>query len=214
VHMEPSESRHQCLIYEGESSHHLPTLVGVVREKLRYNYRCLFLDCAPMVVGMRLALGAGGVNVMSEVAAGRLVMTSERNYLIRGRRFEIEPMMQGLARALQDALDSGFEGLWASGNIGWELGPERNFSQLLEYEWKLEDFVRDNPRMSGICQYHRDTLPREALIDGVLSHSRVFVDPTRSLANPHAADRQTYRKESRENPTLEEFVQHICVLTA
>jgi len=166
-----------------------------------------------MVVGMRLALGAAGVSVMSEKAAGRLVMTSERNYLIRGRRFELERMMQGLASALQDALDSGFEGLWASGNIGWELGPERNFSQLLEYEWKLEDFIRDNPRMGGICQYHRDTLPSEALIDGVLSHSTVFVDHARLLVNPHAVERKSYRKESRENPALEEFVQGICGLT-
>ena len=185
-----------------------------MRDKLRQNFRCMFLDSAPMVIGMRLSLATAGVDVMSEMASGRLMLTSERNYLIRGRRFDAHRMMQGLAAALQEALNSGFEGLWATGNIGWELGPARDFSQLLEYEWQLEDFVREHPQFGGICQYHRDTLPRDAMIDCVLSHSTVFVDQTRMLMNPHVADPGTYQKQSRENPAIQEFVKEVCHLTA
>ena len=192
----------------------MPTLVGAMRDKLRKNFRCMFLDSAPMVTGMRVSLATAGVDVMSEMASGRLMLTSERNYLIRGRRFDADRMMQGLSAALQEALNSGFEGLWATGNIGWELGPARDFSQLLEYEWQLEDFVREHPQFGGICQYHRDTLPREAMTDCVLSHSTVFVDQTRTLTNPHVADPGTYQKKSRENPAIEKFVQEVCHLTA
>jgi hypothetical protein len=203
-------SRHQCLIYDGAPSRHLPMLARVMRQKLNQGYRCMFLDSAPMVLGMRSHLAAAGVDTISEVANGRLVMSSERNYLIGGRRFDVDRMLQALAGAVQGALGGGFEGLWASGNIGWELGPERDFSQLLEYEWQLDGFIRENPGLQGICQYHRDTLPREAVVDGVLSHSSLVVDEARSLINPHACSRELFRKDSKDNPHFEPFVQGVC----
>jgi hypothetical protein len=203
-------SRHQCLIYDGAPSRHLPMLARVMRQKLNQGYRCMFLDSAPMVLGMRSQLAAAGVDTISEVANGRLVMSSERNYLIGGRRFDVDRMLQALAGAVQGALGGGFEGLWASGNIGWELGPERDFSQLLEYEWQLDGFIRDNPGLQGICQYHRDTLPREAVVDGVLSHSSLVLDQGRSLINPHARSREAFRAEWKNNPHFEPFLQGVC----
>lgn len=203
-------SRHQCLIYDGPPSRHLPMLARVMRQKLNQGYRCMFLDSAPMVVGMRSQLAAIGVDVMSNVASGRLVMSSERNYLIGGRRFDVDRMLQALAEAVQSALGGGFEGLWATGNIGWELGPERDFSQLLEYEWQLESFIRNNPGLQGICQYHRDTLPGVAVTDGLLSHSSLVVDEARSLINPHVCARETFRAESKTNPHFDSFVQGVC----
>jgi len=40
-----------------------------------------------------------------------------------------------------------------------ELGSEKNFGKLLEYECGLEEMFRDLPALSGVRQYHRDTLP-------------------------------------------------------
>lgn len=203
-------SRHQCLIYDGAPSRHLPMLARVMRQKLNQGYRCMFLDSAPMVVGMRSYLAAAGVDVIADVASGRLIMSSERNYLIGGRRFDVDRMLGAIADAVQSALGGGFEGLWASGNIGWELGPERDFSQLLEYEWQLDGFIRENPGLQGICQYHRDTLPAEAVTDGLLSHASLVVDEARSLINPHLCAREAFRKDSRDNPNFEPFVQGLC----
>ena len=45
--------------------------------------------------------------------------------------------------------------------MSWEFGPGKDFSKLLEYEWRLEKFLTQRPAMSGIYQYHTDTLPRE-----------------------------------------------------
>ena len=33
------------------------------------------------------------------------------------------------------ALDDGYSGLWATGDMSWEFGPAKDFSMLLEYEW-------------------------------------------------------------------------------
>src|ERR1700744_677186 len=72
-----SAPRHQCLIYKGAPSKPLPALVEAMREKLRQNYRCLYLNSPPMVAGLRSYLAAAGVDVAQEVARGRLILSSE-----------------------------------------------------------------------------------------------------------------------------------------
>ena len=177
--------RHQCLIYEGAPSRHLPTLAAIMRQKLQQNYRCLYLNSVPMVAGMRSYLAAAGVDVAYEVERAALLLTSEQGHLIDGSRFDIDQMMQGLESNLDEALREGYDGLWATGDMTWEFGPEKDFSKLLEYEWRLEEFFRSHPQMGGVCQYHADTLPRNVVQQGLLVHRALFVNETLSLVNQH-----------------------------
>lgn len=94
-------------------------------------------------------------------------------------------MMHTLRDAVHQALHDGFHGLWATGDMSWEFGPKRDFSKLMEYECRLEEFIRQQPALSGICLYHADTLPREAMLDGLSTHSSLFLNETLSRMNPH-----------------------------
>jgi len=181
--MDPA-SRHQCLIYEGPPSRHLAALAEVVRQKLNENKRCLYLNSEPMVAGMRSYLAAAGVDVPHETANAKLVLSSERHHLADGRQFDVDQMIRALEGALKQALKDGYQGLWATGDMTWELGPDKDFSRLLEYEWRLEEFFRANPQLSGLCQYHVDTMPRHVARQGLQSHSSVFLNQTLSLINP------------------------------
>src|ERR1700722_5666523 len=155
-----SLSRHQCLIYEGSPSQSLRALAAVAQQKLNENCRCLYMNSPVMVAGMRCYLSAAGIDVAQEVAKANLVLSSDQRHLVNGR-FDIDRMMNTLEDALNQALNDGYDGLWATGDMTWELGPQRDFSKLLEYEWRLEDFFRGHPGIHGVCQYHADTLPRE-----------------------------------------------------
>ena len=68
-----------------------------------------------------------------------------------------------LGSTLKQALSEGYVGLWAAGDMTWEFGSESNFAKLEEYERRLDEFMRASPALSGICLYHRDTLPAHAL---------------------------------------------------
>ena len=85
-------------------------------------------------------------------------------------------MLQKLEDELDKALKEGYKGLWASGDMSWELGPEKNFEKLLEYEWKLEELFKRRKELHGICQYHYDTLSQQAVRRGLLMHSTVFIN--------------------------------------
>jgi hypothetical protein len=45
--------------------------------------------------------------------------------------------------ALDQALNDGYQGLWATGDMRWEFGPEKDFLKLLDYEWELEEFLQE-----------------------------------------------------------------------
>jgi len=178
--------RHRCLIYDGAPSRYLPSLATVIREQLRAGIRCLYLNSPTMVAGMRSYLAAAGVDVPLEVAKGSLIVSSDRTHLV-GTHFDVGRLMEQLEDAISQALNDGYRGLWASGDMAWELGTEQNFSKLLEYEWRLEELFLRRPSLSGICQYHSDTLPRQAVRDGFATHASIFINETLSRVNPYYA---------------------------
>ena len=174
--------RHQCLIYKGSPSRQLPAIAAVLQNKLNENYRCLYLDSPSMVAAMQSKLATIGVDVLDELDKTSLVLSSERDQIVEGR-FDADRMMQKLEAALQHALDDGFEGLWAVGDMSWEAGFHTAFGTLLDYEWRLEEFFRKHSQIQGICQYHADTLPRANLNVGVLAHPAFFINETLSRLN-------------------------------
>ena len=104
-------------------------------------------------------------------------------------------MMGMLEDFLQKSLVDGYAGLWATGDMTWELGPERDFSNLVEYEWRLEEFLRTHAQIGGICQYRADALPQEALRKGLLTHRGVFISETLSMVNPHYLPAESFPAE-------------------
>jgi hypothetical protein len=178
-----SESRHQCLIYEGSPSEKLSLLATILQQKLNKGYRCLYLNSAPMVAGMRSAISALGTDVASEIAKGRIVMISEP--VSEEGSFSIEGLLIKLEATLDEALSAGYKGLWASGDMTWEFAPENDFSKLLEYELKLEEMFKRRKELCGICQYHKDTLPRDAMRQALLVHPTIVINETLTRINPH-----------------------------
>lgn len=135
-----------------------------------------------MVAGLRSSLSAEGVDVASEIEKGRLVLSSEPVVSEEGE-FDVDSMLQKLEEAVDQATRDGCKGLFATGDMTWELGSEKNFSKLLEYEYKLDDLFQKWPTLSGVCQYHRDTLPPEVLRKALLTHPLIFVNETLSRIN-------------------------------
>jgi hypothetical protein len=201
--------RHQCLIYSGAPSRQLPALAARMREKIRQDYRCLYLNSRPMVAGMRSSLWAAGVDVDSEVARGRLMLSSDRPHLV-DERFEPDVMIRLLESAFEEALKDGHTGLWATGDMTWEMGQDEDFQKLVEYEWRLEKFFQQHPEMGGICQYHEDTLPRAMLRQGLVVHPGIFVSETLQLVNPEYVSVERLTTAMMHRPELDAAVERLC----
>jgi len=205
--------RHQCLIYQGAPSRQLPALAALMQEKLLRNHRCLYLNSPPMLAGIRSKLWAQGLDVDAAIARGDLILTSDRPHLVDGR-FNADRMMQHLETAFNDALRAGYAGLWATGDMTWEMGPDTDFMKLVEYEWHLEKFFHAHPQLCGICQYHRDTLPREVLRQGLVVHPSVFVSETLQLVNPEYVRPDQFSPGALEAIQLDAAIDRLCQPTS
>jgi hypothetical protein len=172
------------MVYDGAPSVHLGLVATAAAERLRSRYRCLYLNSPTMVAGFRMRLALEGVDAATEVSRGALVLSSDQDHLIGGE-FDAWRMLSKLSETLDHALDDGYAGLWASGDMLWEFGNEKNFSKLLEYELGLEELLRRRPELCGICQYHRETLPSQAVQIALYTHRSLYVNETFTRINPH-----------------------------
>lgn len=174
--------RHQCLVYEGPAHQQLRPLAAVIREKLGQHVRCLYLNSLPMLADMRSSLADAGVDVLREETNGSLILQSERPHLTDGQ-FNVQAMQRGLEVELLRALKDGYTGLWASGDMTWQLGPEPDVVKLIEYERGLDSFLRTHSEMSGVCQYHCDSLPEGTARLALVIHPGVFINESLSRIN-------------------------------
>jgi hypothetical protein len=172
------------MIYQGSPARQLSGLTSLIQAKLRLNRRCLYLNSPAMVAGIRSYLAAAGVDVAEEIRRGALVLSSSQDHLIEGR-FDPDAMLALLADAVAESRRDGFAGLWATGDMTWELGGEDNLPKLLEYECGLERLFRETPHLCGICQYHEEMFPPDAIHAAVRTHRGVFVSETLSRLNPY-----------------------------
>ena len=186
---------HQCMIYAGSPVQHLHGLATVAKDRLRANWRCMYLNNPQMVGEMRSSLSWVGVEVARELERGSLVLSSSQEQL-RDGHFDVDRMLRMIEDAVDEALNLGYEGLWATGDMSWEFGHEKNFAKLLEYEYALDRLFERQPALSGICQYHAETLPTDAVQWGLCTHRSVYVNEMHSQKNPHyePATLLTYRR--------------------
>jgi hypothetical protein len=201
--------RHQCHIYEGAPSKTLKTMAAIIDQKLKGNVRCLYLNSPAMIAGLRSTLAALGIDVEHQLERGALILSSDQDHLAGGR-FDPRAMLGMLETTLDQALEAGYLGLWASGDMSWELGPERDPQVILNYEWGLEEIFLRRPQLSGICQYHADTLPRDLMRYGLAAHRSAVVNQTLSRENPHYLRPWS---EGKPSQALGALVDDLCVFT-
>ncbi|HTC34662.1 MAG TPA: MEDS domain-containing protein [Bryobacteraceae bacterium] len=177
-------ARHQCMIYEGSPTKHLPGLAALIYAKLKTHHRCLYLNSPPMLAGIRSYLYTAGVDVDLEVRRGALVLSSDQSHLVKGC-FNVAKMLALLVAAVEEAIQDGYTGLWAAGDMTWELGSEMNLDILFDYEQGLEEVFRRYPALGGVCMYHRDTLPINAVGAGLHLHQALYINETLTRMNPY-----------------------------
>ena len=166
--------RHKCLIYDGALSEQLPVVLPFLLDGLRNNWRCLYVGSPEAAQMVEQALAANGVNTACEAGRGALVISSERGHLSEGT-FDPGQLAEWLSKSINDAVHTGFKGLCATGDMRWELGEDRNFEYLPEYEARLEQLFRTKP-LRCICQYHRNTVPPHAIRNALVTHRITYLE--------------------------------------
>jgi hypothetical protein len=165
---------HACLFYENQDEQ-FAIAAEYVKQGLARNERCLYVcdDCTHDEVVA--ALGGAGIDVARETGRGALlIVTTDQAHLDRGR-FDVEAMLKMLSHAVEQALDAGFAGLRATGEMTWLLQGAPGTDRAIEYESLMNQFY-PTVRAMGLCQYNHARLPAEPLDGALRTHAHVIVD--------------------------------------
>ena len=164
-----SHGDHCCLLFSS-SEDQVKTTAPFLGYGLERDERCIYVGDEDSIEALRAGLRNEGINVDVEMQRNRLVLSSNHDYLEKGR-FETGKMLGFLQQAYDAALADGFSALRAAGDISWEIGPDRDFKDVVYYETLLDVFFLGK-RMVGMCQYHRERCPPDVLA-GILNTHRI-----------------------------------------
>ena len=173
---------HICTLFSSPAEQ-LTAAIEYIQGGLARGERCLYVCCEHSVRKFRAALRKAGIDVAREEKRGALVIVTKEQVHLKGGRFEVDAMISLLEAAVRDALDAGFAGLCAAGDMTWVLEGAPGTERLAEYESRLNAFYESH-RALGLCQYNRNTLPPAVLDHCMATHRYVRMEGSILLENP------------------------------
>ena len=198
---------HVCALYCTQEEQ-LAAAVEYIRGGLERGERCLYVVGENGKRSLRAALRRAGIDVAGEEKRGALLLLTKHDGHLKGGNFDPDRMISLLAGAVRDALQAGFNGLCAAGDMSWLLDEAPGSERLAEYEARLNHFYR-NHRALGLCLYNRTKLPDEALDHGMATHSHVRIEGPILLKNPFYEDPSKAAKRKARPRELRAKLEYI-----
>lgn len=180
--MKYQQGDHVCMLYTTREEQ-MAAALEYIRGGLSRGERCLYVVGEHTIDEFRQGLRDGGIDVDREEARGALVLITKHEGHLSGGYFNPDKMISMLHTAVKDALDAGFAGLCAAGDMSWLLDEAEGSHRIAEYEARLNEFYPSSCAL-GLCLYNRSKLPSATIDHGIATHPHVRVDGNILLDNP------------------------------
>ena len=152
--------QHACLFYDNRAEQ-VAVTAAFLATGLKRRERCFSVFDPRYLGDLRDTMRAHGADVERAEAAGKLVFKTDEIYFTGGR-FDPEHMIGLLGREVQSALDQGFRGFRAAGEMTWALGRTVDADALFAYEAMMNQFYERNAAV-GLCLYSLRQFPPQAI---------------------------------------------------
>jgi hypothetical protein len=177
------QGQHLCLLYE-HVDEQLAISVTYLTEGLRRGERCLFASDPATFTALRGAIASGGIDVDAQIRHGALLLLTKEQAHLRGGGFDLESMLGLLQQAVRDAVDAGYRGLRAAGDMSWILDNAPGTDQVVAYEAMMNEFYPTVPAL-GLCLYDRRRRAPTTLEGALRTHPSLVTGQTCCVENPY-----------------------------
>lgn len=130
---------HVCCYYDSAADQS-EVVVAYIEQGLKRSERCLYIADDRSVAEVAGFLGGAGIDVRKQLSRGALVLISSKEAHLKSGRFDCEAMLALLNDAVEQALNDGFNGLRAAGEMTWILTGAPGSNEALEYEALMNEF--------------------------------------------------------------------------
>jgi len=214
MHAEPDLSRlaqladglnlheHRCLIYDTQEEQFAAAL-PYLSASLDRREKCLYVADENTAAAVLDALQRGGTDVDRHLRTGALIISDKQQTYLGHGRFDPDRWIGFMSQAIHEPGSGRFSGVKSIlGEMTWALGEGATPEILVEYEAKLNQFVRDH-EVRVLCQYNRNRFSPESILGVIRTHPVIaygaivsknpyYVPPDEFLA-PNQASREVDR---------------------
>ena len=163
---------HQSLIYDGSEDHYA-VAIPFIRIGLDRGEKCIYIADDGTEAAVRNAMHAQGIDVERAVATESLVLETKDGAFLKHGSFDPEWMPAFWEDATAEAMHQGFSALRATGETEWVLCGAPGLDRWMEYESRLTE-VLAGLNCFALCQYNRQILPPELILDVIRTHPTVI----------------------------------------
>jgi hypothetical protein len=198
---------HVCTLFSSPEEQQTAA-IEYIRQGLQRRERCLYVCGEQTLDEFRRALTAAGIDVATEEQRRALVLLTKEDGHLKGGSFSASRMISLLREAVERALEDGFEGLCAAGDMTWILDEAPGSEEFAEYEALLNNFYATH-RALGLCQYNCRRLPPAILDHGIATHPVIRIDGPVLLTNPFYEDPDVARGRTANVDGVEERIERL-----
>ncbi len=159
---------HLGLIHEGRDEP-VDVLLPFLRIGLARGEKCVCIAPDDALNKIATALRLQSIDVEAAVKTGGLALTGKPDAYLRQGQLDVEEMIRFWARAVEAASAAGFRGLRGTSEMAGALGEDPELALLLQYESKLNTFVRHHPA-TFLCEYDRRRCAPEVILEVIRTH--------------------------------------------
>jgi hypothetical protein len=162
---------HAALFYRTKADQ-LACALPYIAIGLRRNERCVYIAVDNSIPEIAAGLENLGVDVAATQRTGALTICTKEESYLRFGPFEPEMMVDHFHAEADRAVEDGYAGLRAAGEMSWALDLPSAMAGLIQYE---ENLLAHWPkRLTGLCQYDESRFPKH-IIDRMISLHSIIV---------------------------------------
>lgn len=164
---------HLCSFYESKEEQ-FQIAFPFILEGLAKNEKCLYIADDNSVDEIKAGLLLHGIDVEECLKTGQLnIMTAKESYLKHGK-FILDDMILQIDSFVYRAINEGYSGVRATGEVTWLIRELSFLEEFLEYEKTLNEVFRHKP-VKLLCQYNSKKLFGNIILGALRTHPRVLI---------------------------------------
>lgn len=197
---------HLCLSYISPAEQFV-AVCPFIQVGLARGEKCLYLTDEHEPETVYQALELAGVEVEQARQSGALIVLSNTELPRKHGVFDSDTMLSFLEEASNFANSQGFTGLRVTMEMTWSFDGRVDPKSVIEFEAQLNSFfVQHN--IIGLCQYNRQQIPPELMLDVLRTHPLVISDSL-VCQNFYYIPPQEFFKPNRTAFELEQLLANI-----
>lgn len=142
-------------------------ITSYIYAALKQNIRCIYItgdaDTTAVVEQVRA--------LSTELAdTGDLLVLDKADTYSKAGKFDPDKLISMIKTMVESAISDGYIGLAITGEISWVLDYEDGEDLIIEYEWKLNEYIFDSYPVTALCRYNINRFSHEMIRNIIQLH--------------------------------------------